>query len=227
MAARGVVAGVVALGLVAVGALVVDEVARGTAEDQAVTVLEQQLQVDGRPDVDIGGFPFLVQYLRGSLDDVQATAAGVVLDGVTVTDVDVTLAGVSLDAPHRVREARVEATVPTSSLQEVVAERTGLEVAVEGGTLVASGDVFGIPLAAGLLPRVQDGELLVDVQEVTLGAGTLDLDQLPGDVAERLVGLRVPLEGLPAGVLLQDATVVPDGVRFTATGLDVVPEDLS
>lgn len=226
MAVRGVVTGIVVLGVVAVGAYAADEFARSSAEDQAVIVLEQQLEVDGRPDVRIDGFPFLVQYLAGSLDDVHATADGVVLDGVRVTDVAVALADVSLDAPHRVGDVRVEGTVPTSSIQQVVGERTSLDVTVDGEVLRASGDLFGIRITAGLVPRVQDGELLVDVQEVTLGAGTLALDELPGGIGDRLVGMRVPLEGLPEGVVLQDAVVVPDGVRFTATGTDVVVEEL-
>lgn len=224
MAARGAVVGLVALGLVAGGAYVADEFARGNAEDLAADVVTQQVQVDGPLDVTVGGFPFLTQYLRGSLDDVRGTAASVVLEGVTVTDVDVALADLTVAAPYRVGELRVDATVPTSSVQQVVGERTALQVAVEGDHLRATGDLLGLPLSVALLPRVQDGELVIDVQEVALGAGALDLDQLPGDVAERFVGMRVPLDGLPAGVVLTDAQVVPEGVRFTATGTDVVLE---
>ncbi|MBD7920303.1 DUF2993 domain-containing protein [Cellulomonas sp. Sa3CUA2] len=226
MGAKGLVSGVVALGLVAAGAFVADGFARGSAEETAADVLSQQLQVTGAPDVQIRGLLFLPQLLTGSLDDVRATAAGVTLEGVETTDVVVDAADVSLDAPYRVGTVRLEATVPTSSLQRVVAERAQMDVAVDGGVLRASGELFGIPLTAGLLPRVADGRLLVDVQEVTLGAGTLELDDLPGDVAERLVGIEVPLEGLPPGVLLEQAVVVPEGVRFTAGGTDVALEEL-
>ncbi|UZN03506.1 DUF2993 domain-containing protein [Cellulomonas sp. S1-8] len=224
MGAKGLVTGVVALGLVAVGAYVADGYARGNAEDQAAAVVTQQLQVDGTPDVQIAGFPFLTQLLARSLDDVTATAPGVVLDGIAATDVTVDAHDVSLDAPYRVGSVLIEATVATASVQEIVSERTSLELAVDGDVLRAAGDLFGMPLTAGLVPRVEAGRLLVDVQDVTLGAATLRLEQLPGDVAEQLVGIEVPLEGLPAGVVLERAVVVPDGVRFTAAGADVVLE---
>lgn len=226
MGVRGLVAGVVAVGLVAAGAYVADTVARGSAEETTAAVLAQHLEVDGTPDVRIDGFPFLPQLLARSLDDVHATATGVTLDGITATDVVVDAAAVSLDAPYRAGSVRLEATVPTASVQQVVGDRTRMDVVVDGGLLRASGDLFGIPLTAGLVPRVADGRLLVDVQEVTLGAGTLALEELPGDVAERLVGMEVPLDGLPAGVVLEDAVVVPDGVRFTASGTDVLLEQL-
>lgn len=218
------VTGVVALGLVGVGAYVADGFARGSAEERAAVVMAQQLQVDGTVDVRIGGFPFLTQLFARSLDDVRATAAGVTLDGVDATDVVVDARDVSLTAPYRAGSARVEATVPVSSVEQVVAERVQLDLVVDGDVLRASGELFGVPLTAGLVPHVEDGRLLVDVQDVTLGAGSLQLDQLPGGLAERLVGIEVPLDGLPAGVVLEQAVVVPDGIRFSAAGTDVVLE---
>lgn len=221
MGVRAVVTGVVALGLVAVGAVVADGLARGSAEDTAAAAIAQQLDVDGAPQVHIDGFPFLTQLAARSLDDVHVTATRVTLEGLAVTDVVVDATDVTLDAPYRAGTARLEATVPASSVQQVVQARADLEVAVDGDLLRATGDLFGIPLTVGLVPRVADGRMLVDVQDVTLGAGTLRLEELPGDVAERLVGIEVPLAGLPDGVRLEDAVVVPDGVRFTATGEDV------
>jgi LmeA-like phospholipid-binding len=223
---KGLVVGLVALGLVGVGAYVADGFERDKAEDSAAVLLSQRLQVDGTPDVRIDGFPFLPQLLARSLDDVHASARGVQLEGVEVTDVVVDATDVSLDQPYRVGTVRLEATVPTSTVQQLVARRVQVDVAVDGQVLRASGDVFGIPLTAGLVPRVVDGRLQVDVQDVTLGAGELRLEDLPGDVAERLVGIEVPLDGLPAGIALEQAVVVPDGVRFTASGTDVDLERL-
>ncbi len=218
------VAGVVALGLVAAGALVVDTVARGEAEDRVAAAVTQRLDVDGTPDVRIEGFPFLTQLLGRSLRDVDATASGVTLDGIDLTDVDVRAADVSLEQPYRVGDVRVEATVPTASVQRLVQERVALDVTVDGDVLRATGELLGVPLAVGLVPRVAAGRLLVDVQDVELGAATLRLDELPGGIADELTGLEVPLGGLPAGVVLTDARVVPDGVRVVAVGTDVVLE---
>lgn len=222
MRARSVVAGVVALGLLAAGALVVDGWARGEAEDRVAAAVTQELQVQGTPDVRIEGFPFLTQLLGGSLRDVDLTAPGVTLEGVELTDVQVRAVDVTLDEPHRAADVRAEATVPTASVQRLVQERVALDVTVDGDVLRASGDLLGIPLTAGLVPRVEDGRLLVDVQDVELGAATLRLDELPGGFAEELTGLEVPLDGLPPGIVLAEARVVPDGVQVVATGTDVV-----
>ena len=225
MGARAAVAGFVAIGLVVGGAYLADGLARDEAEGQVADVITRELQVEGTPEVRIGGFPFLTQLLAGSLDDVTAAAGAVTLDGLRVTDVTVDAADVSLAAPYRVGDLRIDATVPTASIEQVVRDTADLDVTVGGGALRASGEVLGLTLTAGLVPRVEDGRLLVDVQDVTLGAGTLRLDQLPGNLAERLVGIEVPLDGLPPGIVLQDAQVVPDGVRVTATGVDVVLEE--
>ena len=227
MGAKGAVTGIVAVGLVAVGAYVADGLARGSAEETAEQTVRQQVQVDGDLDVRIEGFPFLTQLARGSFDDVRATATSVVLDGLTVTDVTADLRGASLEAPYRVRDVTVEATVPTATVQQVVDERTSLDVGVEGDALRATGDVLGLEIGASLVPRVQDGRLLVDVEEVTLGAATVDVTDLPGGLADRLQGVEVPVEGLPEGVRLTGATVVPQGIRITAAGTDVALEDLS
>ncbi|MCC2321436.1 LmeA family phospholipid-binding protein [Cellulomonas xiejunii] len=223
---KGLVVGLVALGLVGVGAYVADGFARDSAEDSAAVLLSQRLQVDGTPDVRIDGFPFFPQLLARSLDDVRVSARGVELEGVEVTDVVVDATDVSLDQPYQVGTLRLEATVPTSTVEQVVADRVPVDVAVDGGMLRASGEILGIPLSAGLVPRVVDGRLQVDVQDVTLGTGELRLEDLPGDVAERLVGIEVPLDGLPAGIVLEQAVVVPDGVRVTASGTDVDLERL-
>ena len=224
MGAKGLVGGVVALVVLGAGAYVVDGYARARAEDEAVSVVTRELDVEGTPDVRIEGFPFLTQLLARSLDDVSATAAGVTLDGLPVTDVAVDARDVSLEAPHRVGSVRLEGTVPTSSVEQAVAERASLDVTVDGDVLRAAGELFGMELTAGLVPRVADGRLLVDVQDVTLGAATLQVDELPGRIGEQLVGVEVPLEGLPPGIVLEQAVVVPDGVRFTASGADVVLE---
>lgn len=224
---KGAVAGAVALGLVAGGLWVVDEFARGNAEDLAADAVTLHVDAtDGPFGVEIRGFPFLTQYLRGSFDDVRGTATSITHEGVTVTDVTAELADVTTREPYTVGDMRVEATVPIDTLRQIAEPRTRMEIAVDGDVLRASGEVGGFPVSAALLPRAEGGTLVIDLQEVQLGPATIALDQLPPDVVEGLSGIEVPIEGLPDGVVLADARVVPQGVRFTATGTDVVLEDL-
>lgn len=223
-ARRAVVGTVVTLVVVAAGVVVADRVALGVAEDRAREVVTEQLAVTGEPDVTIHGFPFLTQLLAQELDDVDAAADGLTLEGIDATDVRVTAQGVGLAAPHTVQAATLAATLPPASLERVVAERLDLEVdlTVDGDVLRVSGEVLGLTLSAGLAPRVEDGTLLVDLVDVALGERTLDVDDLPGGLGGQVTGIEVPVEGLPEGVVLTSASVVPEGVRITAEGTDVV-----
>ncbi|QCB92384.1 DUF2993 domain-containing protein [Cellulomonas shaoxiangyii] len=223
-ARRALVGTVVTLVVVGAGAVVADRVALGLAEDRAREVVTQQLAVTGEPDVTIHGFPFLTQLAARELDDVDAAAAGLTLEGIDATDVRVTAQGVGLTEPATVRAATLAATLPPASLERVLVEQTDLDVTltVEGGLLRVAGDVLGLSLSAGLEPRVEDGVLLVDLADVALGDRRLDLDDLPGGLGDDVSGIEVPVEGLPEGVVLTSAVVVPDGVRITAEGTDVV-----
>ena len=57
--------------------------------------------------------------------------------------------------------------------------------------------------------------ILVTCREVSAQA-------LPGALRERVTASEVPVEGLPAGLVLSRADVVPTGLRITADGTNVV-----
>jgi hypothetical protein len=219
-----VVVGVVAVVVLAGGVVVADRVAQATAEKRVIAAVEQNLDgVVGTPTVDLGGFPFLTQLLAGSVDDVTGTVDGVTLEGIDATDVTFDAHDVSTSEPYTVGTATIAATLPTASIEQIVADRSELDIAlaVDGGTLTASGKVLGLALAADVVPRVEDGRLLVSVDNVQFAGLTVSVDDLPGAVGDRLTDIEIPVEGLPAGLVLSDATVVADGVRVSATGTDV------
>ncbi|MBO3085287.1 LmeA family phospholipid-binding protein [Cellulomonas fengjieae] len=224
MSGRGVVVGVVAVVVLVGGAYVGDRVAESAAEERVVEAIEQNLDVVGTPTVELGGFPFLTQVLAGSIDDVTGQVAGVTLDGIDATDVTIDAHDVSTSEPYTMGTATISATLPTASIERIVAERSDLEItlAVDGDALTASGRVLGLSLAADLVPRVEDGTLLVNVRNVQVAGLTVDVDDLPSALGDRLTDVEIPVAGLPEGLVLSEATVVPDGVRITATGRDVV-----
>ena len=84
------------------------------------------------------------------------------------------------------------------------------------------GTVLGLPLTLGLVPRVANGKLLVDAQGLTLGGREITAQSLPAALRERITGIEVPVEGLPAGLVLSRADVVATGLRITADGNNVV-----
>lgn len=215
---------VVVLVLVVVAAVVVDRVGAAAAERLAREKVEQRLDLTGTPEIDVHGFPFLTQVLAGSLDDVTGHAEGLTVDGTTLTDVDASAQGVSTSEPYAVQHVELSATLTTQTLQDLVRERTGVDVtvAVEGDQLVATGTVLGLPLGARLTPHAQDGQLRVDVTDVQLAGASIALGSLPGGAGAALSDLTIPLDGLPEGVTVTDAHVVAQGVRVTATGTDVL-----
>ena len=147
MSARGVAIGVLTTCVVLVaGAFVADRVAESTAEKQVVAAIEENLDVVGTPTVELGGFPFLTQLLAGSIDDVTGTVDGVTLEGIDATDVTFDGHDVSTSEPYTVGTATISATLPTASIEQIVADRSDLEiaVAVDGGALTASGEVLGL-----------------------------------------------------------------------------------
>ena len=186
--------------------------------------IEQNLDVVGTPTVDIGGFPFLTQLLAGSVDEVTGAVDGVTLEGIDATDVTIDAQDVTTSEPYTLGTATIAATLPTASIEQIVADRSQLDitVAVDGDALTASGTVLGLELAANLVPRVEDGRLLVTVENVQIAGLTVSVDDLPRAIGARLTDIEIPVSGLPEGLVLSDATVVADGVRITANGTDVV-----
>lgn len=216
--------GLIVVVVLGAGVVVADRVAAAEAENRAVEAIELNLEgLQGTPEVTIGGFPFLTQLLRGSLKEVSGQVDGMTLDGIDAVDVVVEAQDVSTTEPYTAASGSIAATLPTASIEQVVAERSDLDVqvAVEGDALKASGEVLGLPLSATLTPRVEDGRLLVDVGGLSLAGLTITVDDLPASIRSRLTDLEVPVSGLPEGLELSTATVVPEGVRFTATGTDV------
>jgi LmeA-like phospholipid-binding len=224
--------GLVILGAVAAGGLyAADRYAESRAEQYASGVVSQSIATTSAPTVDIKGFPFLTQLYTGTLDEVTATAAGAKLEGIPVTDVTVEATQVDVRPPAGKQptagHATVAATIPTSSLETVVKDKTGLTVklAVDGSSIKASGEVLKLPLTLTLVPRVENGKLLVDAQQLSLGGREITPQSLPPSLRGRVSGIEIPVQGLPKGLSLSRADVVPAGLRITADGTNVtVPQ---
>ncbi len=213
------------------GAFAGDRYAEGQAEAYARQVVSDSIPVTSAPIVDITGFPFLTQALRGTLEHVTGSVGGATLGGIPVTDVRLDATSVLIRPPAgqqpRAGHASVAATIPTSSIQKIVQDKTGFStrLAVDGSALTASATVLDLPLELALVPRVDGGHLLVDVQSLKLNGATVTADQLPSAFRSKVQGIQVPVDGLPKGLALSNAVVVADGVRITTEGTDVeVPQ---
>lgn len=225
MGARGVAIGTTALVLLVGAAVVVDRVAVGRAEALAASELTATVEgVTGEPEVTIGGFPFLTQLRAGTLSDVRVHAAALTLDGVEVTDLEIDANGVSTTDPYTIDRAVLTGTLTAAALSELVATRSDvdLELQIVGDELTTTTALLGLDVTASLVPRVEDGQIRVDVATVALGGFEIEVAELPGALAGQLSDLAVPVDGLPAGLELSGIEVRDGDVRITATGLDVV-----
>ena len=229
MRARGIAATVVALTLVAGGAVAVDRVAAGTAHDLAVQQLRSSVpDLVGTPRVEVLGFPFLTQLVGGHLTEVRAHLDGAALGGVSVSDVDVDAHGVSTRSPYVVQHALVRATLSLATVRALVATRTGLDLDLrtDGDTLVGTAAVLGLPVSATLRPQVTGGQIHLTPVALTLAGVAVPASRLPAGLATALGALVIPVDGLPAGVTVTDTAVVAGGVRATLTGSGVALTDL-
>ena len=224
MGARRVAIGTAVLVLVLAGAVVADRFARGEAQDAGVHEVKAALHgLAGDPSVVIGGFPVLTQLASGTLTKVTIRADALTFDGVEFTHVHIDAAGVTITKPYAVHRAVLTGTLSAQTLQRLLASRArvDLDLSVHGNRLVASSGLLGRDVAVVLVPRVQDGAISVDVATLRLGGLAVEVNALPGALATRLSDVAVPLDGLPAGLVLTAIAVRDGGVRITAIGTDV------
>lgn len=216
-----VVVGLVVVGLVVAGAAVADGFARERTQEQLATGLQSQIAgLDTAPDVTIGGFPFLTQVLAGELDDVHLSAPALTVEGLRLDDVDVLLTGVSTDQPTTARHATMSAFASLASIQDVL--DLPVDLALEGGMLVASGEFLGLTLEALLLPRPDGRAIGVDIDSLRIGGRTVSAEDLPAAVTDQFANLAIPVDGLPPGIELTAVELTPDGALLEAQGDDVV-----
>lgn len=221
--ARGWVVTVVVLGLLAGGAYAGDQYARGQTEQEVATQVSAVFDGMDNPEVTIHGFPFVTQLLGGTFSHVTGTTDRVVFDGVVAEDVTVEAHDVTM-SPAQAGSATVSATISPQTAEDLLRSRSGLDdlgVHVDGDHVVVTTDVYGRELAiAGTLSAGTD-VVQVSLTTATLASVSTDLGTLPSGLRDRLDDLAIPVTGLPEGVHLTGAEVVPDGLRFTATGTDV------
>ena len=225
MRLRWVVGVLAVLALLAGAVVVTSSVLHNLAEQRVADELTTGLGLDRAPDVQIDASrPFLLQLMRGRLDELTASTPELTLDALTVVDVHLVAHAVTTPTPTRAATVEVVGVVPTETVQRSVAEQSGLDVtvAVTNGALRASGSVLGLELGITLAPRVEGGRLLMDVVGVDLAGAQVAVDQLPDQLRQQLTGYELPVTGLPAGLAVADARVVTSGVELTVSGTDVV-----
>jgi LmeA-like phospholipid-binding len=215
------------LGLLVVG----DRVAVGFAEDKVATEIAAKGGLQGTPEVDITGFPFLTQAIGGRYDDVRISLTAAELGQPEGTRADIALHGVrvplSAVLSGSVSEVPVDRIDGTATLSYAL-----LSAQLEGDTTVTregSGlritrtvELLGqtVPLTAAGTVTLDGNDLVVDVQQVA-GAGVEVPDWLLSR-ATGLLDLRYTVPALPFGLKLTSVTPADDGVELGLQATDTV-----
>jgi hypothetical protein len=212
-------------------AVVADRVGVGIAEDRVGQVIAERGQLAGQPEVDIGGFPFLTQAVRGTYEDVRISLTAADLAQPEGTRVDVSLRGVHVPLSDvlsgSVKEVPVDRIDGTATLSyALLSQQLG-----PGTTLTRDGDGLRVertlqlagltvPVTAVGTLTLDGNDLVVDVQQAS-GVG-VDLPAFLVDRASDLLDLRYPVPELPFGLQLTGVTPADDGVDVTVAATDTV-----
>jgi hypothetical protein len=214
----------VVLAVLLVGA---DFGARYIATQKLGDALQSRLGVSQPPEVDIAGFPFLVQAVRGEYGDVSAVLPPETLGPLAEVGVSVDLERVRLPLSEAVSgtvdrltadAGRIRLSVPIASLAAAVGV-PGLTVTAQDGALVIGATVTVLgqqyPVSARLDAAVDDAALVLRSGEIS-GAGLTLPAEVTGALAA-LVDLTVPLDELPFRVTSGSVTVDGADVVVDAT----------
>jgi hypothetical protein len=211
--------------------VLVDRVSVGYAEDQVAAQLAEKGDLQGTPEVDVAGFPFLTQAIGGRYDDVRISLTAAELGQPEGTDADVTLRGVEVPLSSvlsgSVEEVPVErvdgtATLSYALLSQQLGGDTTLRREGDGLRITRTVDVLGqtLPLTAVGTVTLEGNELVIDVENAS-GAG-VDVPGFLVDRAADLLDLRYAVPALPFGLQLTDVTPAEGGVDIRVQATDTV-----
>jgi LmeA-like phospholipid-binding len=212
-------------------AVVADRVAVGIAEDRVGQELAAEGGLQGAPEVDITGFPFLTQAVAGRYDDVRISLSADQLGQPAGTRADVALRGVELPlssvlsgAVQQVPVDRVDgtATLSYALLSAQLGGDTALRREGDGLRITKTVELLGqaVPLTAAGTVTLDGNDLVVDVEDAT-GAG-VDVPRFLVEQVADLLDLRYAVPALPFGLRLTSVTPAGDGVVLGLEATDTV-----
>ncbi len=212
----------VVLLLLAVGA---DRVAEKVATDRAETRLVAEGLRD--PQVEAGGFPFLLQLLDRRFDDVHVTAAALEAPAGRARDLEVTATSVAWPENGTASAGSVRAAGLVT--YDEVLRRSGAKGVrldpVSGGRVRLRGDA---EVLGQTVPVAAVGRVRAAGRSIRVVPTVFEVDGVPVDSAALLdaLGARFTLtyrlRGLPEGLRVSGVTARPDGFEVVVTGRDVV-----
>jgi LmeA-like phospholipid-binding len=201
------------------------------AEGYVADQLTDQAGLQGTPDVDVRGFPFLTQALDGTYEDVRIALTADELGQPAGTTADVRLVGLHIPLSNvlsgDVQEVPVDRIEGTATLSyELLSDELGGDSTLsrdgDGLRVTKTVELLGytLPLTASGTVGLDGDELIVDVERAS-GAG-VELPDFLVDQASDLLDLRYQVPALPFGLQLTSVTPAADGVVVQVEAVDTV-----
>jgi len=233
-----VLPGVLVLLLLLAGLLVVlDRVAAGYAERRLASEVVSETRANGisttsELDVDVLGFPFLDQVVRGRYDGVRVTLADVPTQGLRLGELEVRAEGLDLPlsklASRDLTGLRADRLTSVGSVSYAELARAagarGLTLTPDRGRIRATlpvqvagveGTITG---TAGL--RVAGGALRLQITDLQVEG--VDLPGRLEDIVQQRVNERIVVPRLPYDLRLDAVTPGAEGVEVRASARDVL-----
>jgi hypothetical protein len=207
--------------------LVLDFASRAVAED----IMAAQIQKQGlpqKPDVSIGGFPFLTQVATKNFQHVTITTTNLTEGPVTITKVAVTANGIRLrsysSASGTITSLSGTALISFASLGSTLEQQVGPLGSLLGGAglnLTAAGPN---EVKASLNLVVTSGSATWRVTRLSgnqLHIGLVASNGLPASLLGSIQSVTVQIPKLPLGLTIDSVSVTPSGVVGSVSGRDV------
>jgi len=208
--------------LVLVLLAVADRVANAVAENQMASQFQTSVGLSGKPNVSIGGFPFLTQLLSKDFNTVNISASNESVNessGVLqIASLTATLHGMhfqSLSAKSAtVDSLDANALVTLSALGTAGGIPQGITLSAAGpNEVTASIDIAGF--SQSVTAKVtQSGPNQINVHVIDAGG-------IPTDILGNLANFNISIPKLPTGMSIQNVSVTQQGVQISITGHNV------
>ena len=220
--------------LVVLAALLVaaDRVGVVVAQNRLASEIQQQLDLDAKPDVSIRGIPFLTQAIRGTYKDIRVQLPDVDAGDVQDLSVNARLQGAHVSLSDalggnvdRIPVDQISGTLLIPYDQLALASGiSGLTITREGDSLRLTGSVqvLGRSIKAEAVGRVEvnDGRIAINAEQAKVAGIPVPTAVL--DEAARLLSFRVQPQNLPLNLRITAVHLTDTGLLVDAVSDDVV-----
>jgi DUF2993 family protein len=213
--------------IIVVVLVVLDFVARAAGENIMATQIQKQ-GLPKKPNVSIGGFPFLTQVATKNFQQVTISTANLPEGPVTITKVAVTANGIKLNsyssASGTITSLSGTALISFASLGNTLTQQVGSLGALLNGAGLNLTQAGPDEVKASLNLIVTSGSATWRVTRVSgnqLHIGLVGSSGLPASLLGSIQSVNVQIPKLPLGLTIDSVSVTSDGVVGRVSGHNV------